>query len=940
MRHSSSSLQRSHLEMVRSINWIRASGRYVLRDPHNKDLLLYLDEKHYTKLVISSISLDVILEVLSTPDDNFRSALERFGGSLPDPSTGPVGDKSSTPPLSDWIMRSSRLFSLRSGWSVRDSMITFKRNFEYFIPTYYKDIMSWLGSPTSFPDCKRSQNFSHSINLLLRTRGINYVILSLKVSLIAVLKYLGGTPLKTTESLGIRVRLVNGLPKRLPSSWRSRIRNGDLLYIRVVTTLLSSYKGFSGVYKAPDYSTIKTDRASFSTFLLDSDDQMRYDQAQYLKVKAKDFWKDFNPTKIPPRVMPDTASKLAYGTFKPLSSYLKPTWYYLFNPNRFVEMRVNAGPNHKISMLSAPYDAVALWFIPSLQNFLLEFMEAATILHNAFHNSFNSEIFDLREPEETQGSGFLHEHPFLSLIETVATETKAKLIGMKRPDLLNWNKAFGSRYWPGGDALDRGNVDQFIRNSLYTGKLSFKLEAAGKVRVFAIVDYWTQLLLKPFHKCLASILRKHPSDATFDQLGKVSEFNSRRYRYFASIDLKAATDLIPTEIYMYCMAGFTGEAFATTWIEFLTKRNYYVRSKEEHTWKYVQYGRGQPMGALSSWVGLAVVHHFLVFLAADRASLKHFRDYLVLGDDLVIANEVVAGHYIDICREFDITIGLPKSFVSNNFFQFASQDVWNEDNISPISLKEVLSVAAYSYYFGPDYHLSQVEEFVRRLVKKAFIKETLMASVRAAFTAHKWKTFKVLFSKGIVPLEVVSFLSSFVAKGYLETKDFSISDLIASVRGDYSIFTKTNHYSFMEIERFSSDVTKLVLKDISKLLSRFRDDSERNYIQTLSTTYTTSVMSMFEFRAEEYGFAADYCEERFEELVLKASEYDVIRAFNTLWGTEFVHQEPLLKEALDLKAECSRLQLRHSLFDKAIDTRAPRKGFMARVQLSLRWFEK
>ena len=53
------------------------------------------------------------------------------------------------------------------------------------------------------------------------------------------------------------------------------------------------------------------------------------------------------------------------------------------------------------------------------------------------------------------------------------------------------------------------------------GKLSFKEEAAGKVRVFALVDPITQWLLAPLHKYLFAILRRIPMDGTFNQLRPV-----------------------------------------------------------------------------------------------------------------------------------------------------------------------------------------------------------------------------------------------------------------------------------------------------------------------------------------------------------------------------------------------------------------------------------
>jgi hypothetical protein len=49
------------------------------------------------------------------------------------------------------------------------------------------------------------------------------------------------------------------------------------------------------------------------------------------------------------------------------------------------------------------------------------------------------------------------------------------------------------------------------------GQLKEKLEAAGKIRVFAMVDGWTQSILRPLHNSLFEFLKSLPNDGTFDQ---------------------------------------------------------------------------------------------------------------------------------------------------------------------------------------------------------------------------------------------------------------------------------------------------------------------------------------------------------------------------------------------------------------------------------------
>lgn len=59
----------------------------------------------------------------------------------------------------------------------------------------------------------------------------------------------------------------------------------------------------------------------------------------------------------------------------------------------------------------------------------------------------------------------------------------------------------------------------------------------------------------------------------------------------------------------------------------------------------VRYSVGQPMGFYSSWAVFALTHHAFVEFAAHRKGYKSFRDYSLLGDDIVIWNRDVALEY-------------------------------------------------------------------------------------------------------------------------------------------------------------------------------------------------------------------------------------------------------------------------------------------------------
>lgn len=84
-------------------------------------------------------------------------------------------------------------------------------------------------------------------------------------------------------------------------------------------------------------------------------------------------------------------------------------------------------------------------------------------------------------------------------------------------------------------------------NFLSIGQIQFAKEAAGKLRVFAMVDLWTQSMLSPLHTLLSKILRSLPNDGTFNQEASLVRAREKSIKYGCSYgyDLSAATDRLP-----------------------------------------------------------------------------------------------------------------------------------------------------------------------------------------------------------------------------------------------------------------------------------------------------------------------------------------------------------------------------------------------------------
>lgn len=234
-------------------------------------------------------------------------------------------------------------------------------------------------------------------------------------------------------------------------------------------------------------------------------------------------------------------------------------------------------------------------------------------------------------------------------------------------------------------------------------------EAAGKLRVVAIVDYWTQALMRPLHKLLFAALREIPQDGTFDQEGCVNRVKLAIAKLrdanpsgppitVYSYDLSSATDRIPLHVYQVVLQEVLGPSAATLWKHVLTARTWWDRDftwdpeeglKPEGPWIPRMYLVGQPMGAYSSWAMLAVAHHAIVQYCAHLEGLEGWFDaYAVVGDDIVIYHDVVAKRYLAVVTGLGISVSMEKSIVSENgVFEFCKRLVTPEGDASGVPVK-------------------------------------------------------------------------------------------------------------------------------------------------------------------------------------------------------------------------------------------------------------
>lgn len=236
-------------------------------------------------------------------------------------------------------------------------------------------------------------------------------------------------------------------------------------------------------------------------------------------------------------------------------------------------------------------------------------------------------------------------------------------------------------------------IDKFdLQNKGSVRRLSVVHAPEAKERVIAIFDYWSQTCLKPLHDALMKHLKGIKQDLTFNQTSALGRLPNTGPYY--SLDLHAATDRFPVSLQHRVLGELIGShEYADAWLRTMTGHEFMNPFGNP-----VKYATGQPMGAYSSWAVFALTHHLTVRVSAKRAGEDpvSFNKYILLGDDIVIADKAVALEYKKLIQELGVTISDAKSHVSNDTFEFAKRWYQAGTEITGIQLSAFQSVKNWS----------------------------------------------------------------------------------------------------------------------------------------------------------------------------------------------------------------------------------------------------
>lgn len=222
-------------------------------------------------------------------------------------------------------------------------------------------------------------------------------------------------------------------------------------------------------------------------------------------------------------------------------------------------------------------------------------------------------------------------------------------------------------------------------------KISYFGDIEGKTRVIAVLDYFSQSVLKPLHSFLFQILKRIPQDFTFNQGG--FRKHSEGWTDLYSCDLTAATDRFPIKIISEVLAGILPDDYVKSWEYIMIKLPFKIPGGNS-----VSYARGNPMGAYSSWASFAVAHHFVMYLCCENLGIKwHTAKYALLGDDILIGDTQLYREYRKILLDLDVPVSEQKTHESKTLCEFAKRWIYQGQEITPFPIPAMMECKNYAF---------------------------------------------------------------------------------------------------------------------------------------------------------------------------------------------------------------------------------------------------
>lgn len=200
------------------------------------------------------------------------------------------------------------------------------------------------------------------------------------------------------------------------------------------------------------------------------------------------------------------------------------------------------------------------------------------------------------------------------------------------------------------------------------GEIHFIQEPGGKLRSVASPFRIFQEVLRPLGDELYDILKRVPWDCTHDQEHAMPFIQSclLHGKRVHSVDLSSATDNFPLDLQLEVLRSI----FSSDDHDHIDLFREISRGRWKSPLGELQWTKGQPLGLYPSFAAFALTHGVLLLHLAGGVYTNQF---FVLGDDVVILDDILHRKYIHALDRMNCPWSPSKSISSNVLSEFAGK---------------------------------------------------------------------------------------------------------------------------------------------------------------------------------------------------------------------------------------------------------------------------
>lgn len=315
-------------------------------------------------------------------------------------------------------------------------------------------------------------------------------------------------------------------------------------------------------------------------------------------------------------------------------------------------------------------------------------------------------------------------------------------------------------------------------NDVLAGTITPIQELGCKLRAAANPMIVLQAINEPLKVILQEISKTIPQICTFDQdRGRktLKEWITSGVKVW-SLDASSFTDRFPLDFQLevlkrYCDAGIVSKPMVEVF-QITSGMKYWFKPIN----RAIEYKYGQPQGLGPSFP-LATVAHYELLKALCKIGNIDVTKFMVLGDDVIIADEMLANFYSKWMKDCNVDINMTKSIISDKLGEFAGVQVTPEKIISRQKLGPLKSndsfIAMYDSHYAnhrPAKYLNFMFEEHSSLVKKLSLPEDLGGRRNSMLGYHSQHT---------LPLNQFSISKTRLLKDLKEIIPYSPEDVIS-----------------------------------------------------------------------------------------------------------------------------------------------------------------